>query len=33
MQQREVEFRWANRERRQQYERLEVELGSVKSLK
>ena len=30
---REVEFRWVSRERKQQYERLEAELGSVKSLK
>ena len=33
MQRREAEFRWASREKRQQYEWLEVELGSVKSLK
>ena len=33
MQWKEVEFRWANRERRWQYKRLEAELRSVKSLK
>ena len=30
---REVEFRQANRERRWQYEKLEAELGTVKSFK
>ena len=33
MQRKEVEVRWLSRERQQQYQWLEVELGSVKSLK